>query len=217
MQSVSRAFCLDTETTSVNKNEATMLSLGGLIFNVDNMVPCSLPIVVDRYFATVREVPSDASRVNGLTRSKLHILSGGKALEEQYDSLRTFLYSNYIAIGYNVDYDISVITNNVMRVGWPKPIFSSVIDVLGMVRKLDWDEKPFNFKLETVYNHVIRLQGSSADANKKLFASLIKRTSLDRTTSIGDIKDEAHNAAWDAYMTYRVYKFIIDYAQQRKS
>lgn len=134
-------------------------------------------------FATPYEVPADASRVNGLTRSKLNELSGGLSLEQSKSLIESYLYSGYNLIGYNINkYDLPVINSNVMNIGWERPNFGRVIDVFELAKRR-WGRELPNKKLGTVFKRVLAETGITEKQVKNAFRLYSKNANV-----------QAHNA-----------------------
>ena len=195
---IKKYLSIDTETTSVNPHTAQMLSIGVVEFwrYGDKLSPAKC--IDEKIFATPYEVPAVASRVNGLTRSKLNELSGGLSLEQSKSLIESYLYSGYNLIGYNINkYDLPVINSNVMNIGWERPNFGRVIDVFELAKRR-WGRELPNKKLGTVFKRVLAETGITEKQVKNAFRLYSKNANV-----------QAHNAAWDAYMTYFIYKYLV--------
>lgn len=195
---IEKYLSIDTETTSVNPHTARMLSIGVVEFwrCGDKLSPAKC--IDEKFFATPYEVPADASRVNGLTRSKLNELSGGLSLEQSKSLIESYLYSGYNIIGYNINkYDLPVINSNVMNIGWERPNFGRIIDVFELAKRY-WGRELPNKKLGTVFKQVLAETGITEKQVKNAFRLYSKNANV-----------QAHNAAWDAYMAYFIYRYLV--------
>lgn len=191
-----KVLSIDTETTGKYPNTAKLLSIGAVAFEKTNSSIRLTGPITEIFFSTTSEVPASASLINGLTRDKLQDLSGGRSLSESFELVREQLYGGYPVIGYNLKkYDIPVITNNTMELGWMRPKFGEITDVYDMAKKR-WKGRLPNLKLTTVFKQVL-LESEQTEASLHGVFKIFSNGNAD-----------AHNAAWDAFMTLIVYRHL---------
>lgn len=128
-------FVFDTETTGIDKYRSDILSLGGHLFEIDeehNHPFNYKPVLM--YFKTDDEVPSEASKVNGLTRHKLDTLSNGMYFEDYAADLKEFFEPDIIPVAYNREYDLTIVRSNCERRNVEKPRWTDSIELMDKIK-----------------------------------------------------------------------------------
>ena len=181
-------FVFDTETTGTNTKYDEVIELAGIKFCIkdERLVVNSIKFI-DQYFNIDREVPADARRVNGLTRSMLIKYSNGLYLEDCIDTLSEYLYDDKcIAVNYNTKFDVSILNSNLRRAGAEPIKFEKYTDVMQFCKN-PYTGRPIKLVLaKTKYLP----DNESVDA---LYTQLFNRKASD------------HSALYDAYITFRLF------------
>lgn len=194
---------LDTEGTSTSTNYNRIISIGAVIFEETekHIVPKE---VREHFFASVLPIPTGAVMCHGLTREILQEKSKGKFFQDSKEDIEDLLYSGYNLLGHNViTYDLQTITANVTNAGWSVPKFGKIEDTLALSRDQLKEAKRAGYlknnKLETLFDYALAEQGMKKESCESVFRMICKQS--------GSVA-EAHSAAWDAFMTLTVYKFL---------
>lgn len=165
------------------------------------------------YFNTDHEIPYGASKVNGLTRSKLAHLSHGIYFDERIEDIQKVFHSADILVGHNSDsYDLPLMFSNFRKYGkslsrtaegvekiWDT--YDTMLHAKSVVpRRPNYgnSKRPYyGPKLVTAYawvaNNLYRKTASDLD---KLFEQTFELTGT------------AHEAFYDVWMTFCVFKAL---------
>lgn len=201
---------LDTETSSVNPRTAEMYTLGAFsvetfdngLLNIDTLKG------IHRYFNTDSEVPGDAASVNGLSRKILLEKSGGDYLEDCVDELNDFIYQpDAVLVGYNVNYDKTVITNNLLRVGLNPPRWRNSMDIMQEQKPLfagtGYDSVP---RVKLVKAADIIFRGKKVATKEQLhqiFKVFVEHCGIEHSDAM------YHSALYDAYITMMILRELL--------
>lgn len=202
----------DTETSSVQAAIAEMYTFGAFSVETNDSGILDFNTIkgIHRYFNTDREVPGDASAINGLTKKILMQKSNGDYLEDCYTELSDYVYQpDAILVGYNTQYDRTVITSNLLRAGLEPPVWRNTMDVMQ-------EQKPL--LIGTGYDRVARIKlvkavdiifrgknHTTKEQLHKVFDLMVERC------GIADSSAAYHTALYDSFCTMMILDQILKY------
>lgn len=205
----------DTETSSVNANTAEMYTFGAFSIETNSKGLLDFDTIkgIHRYFNTDKEVPGDAAAVNGLSRKILLEKSKGDYLEDCVNELNDFINQpDATLVGYNTQYDRTVITSNLLRVGLEPPKWRNTMDIMQEQKCLlvgtGYDKYP-RIKLVKAADIIFR--------EKKLYTKDQLHQVFDLLVDACGIKDCAtqyHTALYDAFITMMILRQILIHRNQ---
>lgn len=202
----------DTEATGLNPQVVDMLSFGA--FSVETgengLLDFSSLEGIHRFFNTDKEVPAEASRVNGLTRQICFDKSNGDYLEDCYEELSNFVYRpDALFTGYNTSFDATVLRCNFLRLGLPEPKWGGMYDVMQeqkILLKGTGYETRRGIKLTTASDIIFRQKKVyTKEQLNKAFAVIV------RTLELGEPEAQYHSALYDAFITMMILNRILLY------
>lgn len=202
----------DTETSSVNATTAEMYSFGA--FSVETHEDGTLDFNtikgIHRFFNTDKEPPGDSIAVHGLTREILRKKSNGDYLEDCYQELSEFVFQpDATLVGYNTQYDRTIITNNFLRSGLNKPVWRNSLDVMQEQKCLlvgTGYDRQARIKLVKAADLIFRV--------KKVYTKEALQSGFDflvECCGIGNADATYHSALYDAYTTMMILDQILQF------
>lgn len=201
-----RFIVIDIEATSTNPHTADMLSFAAFsIVQKDNgQFDFNTLTAINKYFMYDKQVPADASAVNGLTRERLMRLSNGDYIDDAIDSMKSFIYApDAILAGYNVrGYDYNVLSNNLNRYGLELPKYNGIYDVMYEQKRL-LENTMYATRTKIKLTEAVRTilcdkYGMTMSAIQNLYTEIIDELHL-RTTMEDNML--FHTALWDSFVT----------------
>jgi DNA polymerase III epsilon subunit-like protein len=202
----------DTETSSVQAAIAEMYTFGAFSVETNDSGILDFNTIkgIHRYFNTDREVPGDASAINGLTKKILMQKSNGDYLEDCYTELSDYVYQpDAILVGYNTQYDRTVITNNLLRVGLEPPVWRNTMDVMQEQKPLligTGYDRVARIKLVKAVDIIFREKNhTTKEQLRKVFDLMVERC------GIADSSAVYHTALYDSFCTMMILDQILKY------
>lgn len=202
----------DTETSSVQAAVAEMYTFGAFSVETNDSGILDFNTIkgIHRYFNTDREVPGDASAINGLTKRILVQKSNGDYLEDCYTELRDYIYQPAaILVGYNTQYDRTVITNNLLRAGLEPPVWRNTMDVMQEQKPLlagTGYDRIARIKLVKAVDIIFREKNhTTKDQLRKVFDLMVERCGITDSSAV------YHTALYDAFCTMMILDQILKY------
>lgn len=201
---------MDTEASSLQTAIAEMYSFGGFSVETDSngLLDFNTIMGIHRFFNTDKEVPAEAGAVNKLTRKILEERSNGDYLEDCYQELDYYMYRpDAYLVGYNTQFDKSIITSNYLRHGLNRPQWKGVIDVMQeqkiLLRGTGYD-KPRGIKLVKAKDIIFRQKlHISDDKLKEIFSLFVSKCGIEYSDTL------FHTALWDAFITMMIFRYTL--------
>lgn len=183
----------DVETTGISKS-SDILEFAAIECSDD----LRIQRVINNYYFYDDEVPSGASKVNGLTRQKLEFLADTDFMSDAKNIHEIFSRPQLKIVGHNViSYDLPVVKSNLHRAGFELNVSNEqCIDTLLMARE--------HFKgkhdLTSTISQVLSENGMTLNDIQRQFESseIIK-------PYIKDKKMTFHSGLFDAFVTFVIY------------
>lgn len=192
----------DLETTSKWANNANILEFGYILVDPEKDIN---PIAMgDMFFYPDAEVPASVSAINGLNKTKLGFLSGGKQFYQCASEVHRILTEGSPALaGYNSKaYDLPVLQRHLANSGvdmLPKDL--KHIDFCSSLRRSKINVP--NHKLGTMFQWVATQLNATEQDLQQLYLEWCKKCEISNPTTT------AHGALYDSFMTYILYTYLI--------
>lgn len=192
----------DLETTSKWANTANILEFGYILVDPQKDIT---PIAMgDMFFYPENEVPASASAINGLNKTKLGFLSGGKQFYQQAELVRKILTENNpVLAGYNSKaYDLPILQRHFADSGVPMiPENQKHIDFCRVIKSFKLGTT--DAKLGTLFKWVTAQLGTTEHELQELYVGWCYNCGIPNPNTT------AHGALYDSFMTYIVYTYLI--------
>lgn len=209
---MAKVLVFDLETDGLSTASSCVLEFAYMLWDSDTGSTESDVM----YFNIDHEVPFAASRVNGLTRTKLAALSSGLYFDERMDEIRGVFHKAGVLVGHNAEeFDIPMIMSNFRKYGsslsrsvegreriWKT--YDTMVHAKDVVPRAQHkghhtgNRKYYGPKLTTAYawicNNVYKKNPSDMDG---IFNATYST------------QGSAHEALYDVWMTFVLYKGLL--------
>lgn len=164
-----------------------------------------------QYFMTDDEVPYGASKVNGLTKARLDVLSSGMYFEDYVDSIKALFATADVIVGHNViSFDMPMLSHSCQRAKNPLNLDSD-----GNTRM--WKMYDTMIHAKEIMPRLPNQRGVYHGPRLTNFYAHVCRTVYKHSTTDLDNMFEttcstqgaAHEGLYDVWMTYIGYRALL--------